>query len=188
MLKLGLPAEPYWLNLTPDRQNEPVRVKVRPLTTAQYQTAQMYAHVEVKRLLDDAMGLIKAGVAVHNLPDPEDKAALAGLSQAMFAVGLAQSAIIEWQSVGDAEGEPVGPTPDNIRKLMQISFIAERFLADYCRPYEELFSEGNGYTPSPGGTGAGAANTAAGAPKMDLRVVVEDGEPTESAAPTRRTH
>lgn len=188
MLKLGLPAEPYWLNLTPDRERDPVRVKVRPLTTAQYQTAQMHAHVEVKRLLDDAMGLIKAGVEVHNLPDPEDKAALAGLSQAMFAVGLAQSAIMAWESVGDADGEPVPPTPENIRKLMEISFISERFLGDYCRPYEELFTEGNGSTPSPGGTGAGAATTAAGAPMMGSPAAGADAGSTESAAPTGRTH
>jgi len=73
---------------------------------------------------------------------------------------VARLAIVAWEGVGDAEGKPAEPTPDNIDALLDLYPIAEAFERDYLGPVFLLDAEKNGYAPSPTGTSAGAHATA----------------------------
>jgi len=185
MLRLGLKTEPHWLDLLPTRAPGAVRVKVRPLTTAEYEAAKIHAGRAVRRLAEEAAERRMLGQVETALPDPDDEAAVLGLSQAYFLTGLAQAAIVEWEGVGDADGNELPPTRANVARLMQVPFIAEAFATAYTAPYEGMFAEGNALPPSPDGTsvpGPGAG-TAEAAPTPVPSAPGADAVQTVTAAP-----
>ncbi len=90
MLTLNITNAPQWCDLIPG-----VRVKLRPLTTA---------------LMVSARG----DPAIAGLPEwaATEEAALA------MAKALARRAILEWEGIGDADGNPIEPTPEAIDALL----------------------------------------------------------------------
>ncbi|WP_179141945.1 hypothetical protein, partial [Salibaculum halophilum] len=80
-----------------------------------------------------------------------------------FAVALARLAIVEWEGVGDAKGNPVEPGPETIPALMDIWPIFEAFQTRYVQKGLLLEQEKNVSAPSQPGSGAGARSTAQGA-------------------------
>jgi len=103
MLTLDLTNAPRWLDLLPG-----VRLKLRPLTTALMVSA-------------------RADPAVEALP-PE--ATTEELALAM-AKAVARRAVLDWEGVGDAEGNPVSVTPEGIDALLEIWPAFEAFQAAY---------------------------------------------------------
>ena len=103
MLKLDLSNEPAWLDL-----GHGVRVKLRPLTTVLMVAARN--DPAVQDLAEDAT---------------DEESALA------FAKALARVAILDWEGVGDAEGNPVPDSPDAIDALLDIWPIFEAFQLAY---------------------------------------------------------
>lgn len=103
MLTLDLTNAPQWCDLIPG-----VRVKLRPLTTA---------------LMVSARG----DPAIADLPEEAatEEAALA------MAKALARRAILEWEGIGDAEGNPIEPTPEVIDALLDIWPAFEAFQTLY---------------------------------------------------------
>ncbi len=132
MLTLDLTNTPRWLDLLPG-----VRLKLRPLTTALMVSA-------------------RADPAVEALP-PE--ATTEELALAM-AKAVARRAVLEWEGVGDAEGNPVGVTPEGIDALLEIWPAFEAFQAAYVAKGLLLEQEKNASSPSPTGPTAGAKATA----------------------------
>ncbi|MCC5968237.1 MAG: hypothetical protein JJU24_19170 [Natronohydrobacter sp.] len=132
MLTLDLTNAPRWLDLLPG-----VRLKLRPLTTALMVSA-------------------RADPVVEALP-PE--ATTEELALAM-AKAVARLAILDWEGVGDAEGNPVGVTPEGIDALLEIWPAFEAFQGAYVAKGLLLEQEKNASSPSPTGPTAGAKTTA----------------------------
>lgn len=132
MLKLDLSNAPRWLDLAPG-----VRVRLLPLTTA-------------------LMVATRNDPTIEDLPDEatnEDRALV-------FAKALARRAVLEWEGVGDEDGEPLDVSPEGIDALLDIWPIFEAFQEGYVAKALVLEREKNASAPSPTGTSAGATGTA----------------------------
>jgi hypothetical protein len=114
-----------------------VRARVEPLTTA-------------------LMVAARSNPALRTLPEgtSDDEIAV------IFGKALAERAILDWEGVGDAEGDPVPVTREGIAALLDIWPIFERFQMGYVARGRELEQEKNASAPSPTGSGAGAKATA----------------------------
>ena len=128
MIRLDLSREPQWLDLGHD-----VRLKLLPLTTA-------------------LMVATRADPAVQDL-DPE---ASNDARAAIFAGALARRAVVDWEGVGDGEGNILPVTPEGIDALLALWPIFEAFNLQYVSRGMLLDAEKNASAPSPTGTSAGA--------------------------------
>ena len=118
MIRLDLQREPHWLDL-----GYGVRLHVRPCTTA----LMMAARAEVQRT-----------------PVPPIEAQAAGERTAALVKALARLSVLDWEGVGDAEGEPAAPTPESVDSLMDMWPMAEAFERLYLGPVLLLDAEKNG--------------------------------------------
>ena len=132
MLRLNLAREPYWLDL-----GLGVRVHIEPLTTA-------------------LMVAARSDPDVRDLPEGAADDAIA----VIFARAIAQRAVLDWEGVGDADGNPTPVTPEGIAALLDIWPIFEKFQMGYVAKGLELEAEKNVSAPSPTGSTAGAKATA----------------------------
>lgn len=132
MIRLNLSREPSWLDLGHD-----VRVRVAPLTTS-------------------LMAAARSDPAVAALPEGASNETIA----VTMAKALARLVVLEWEGVGDAEGEPVPVTPEGIDALLDILPIFEAFQLRYVSKGLLLESEKNGSAPLPNGISAGATSIA----------------------------
>jgi hypothetical protein len=155
MIRLILPREPYWIDLP-----HGVRVFVRPLTTAVYEAARARSWRMARSIAAEHADLKAAGADIAGLPDLSDEDAMAGLSQMLFAQGLARSAITRWEGVLDACDQPAGITDTAIADLMQFPRMAESFLIQYTETHAAVIAEGNASRPAPNGTSAAGLTTA----------------------------
>ena len=132
MLRLDLTSEPRWLDL-----GHGVRLSVAPLTTA-------------------LMVASRSDAVVEALPDnaSNEERAL------VFAKALARRAVLAWDGIGDADGNPIEPSPEAIDALLEVWPIFEAFQAIYVSKGLLLDAEKNVSAPSPTGTSAGATATA----------------------------
>ncbi|CUA90395.1 hypothetical protein Ga0061061_11281 [Chelatococcus sambhunathii] len=132
MIRLNLSREPSWLDL-----GHGVRVRVAPLTTALMAAAR-----------SDAM--------VAALPEGASNEIIA----VTMAKALARLVVLEWEGVGDAEGDPAPVTPEGIDALLDILPIFEAFQLRYVSRGLLLEAEKNDSAPSPSGTSAGVSSIA----------------------------
>ncbi|WP_210879987.1 hypothetical protein [Roseovarius autotrophicus] len=132
MLRLNLVREPYWLDL-----GLGVSVQVEPLTTA-------------------LMVAARSDPAMRGLPEGANDDEIA----VIFGKTLAERAILDWEGVGDAEGNPTPVTPEGITALLDIWPIFEKFQMNYVASGLEIELEKNASAPSQTGSGAGAKATA----------------------------
>jgi hypothetical protein len=123
----------YWLELTTG-----VRAKVRPITVA--------AIIAARQAAAEAM---KA---------PEGDGIFVG--SAAFTRSIARWGILEWEGVGDADGVPVTPTPENIDALLELWQAFDAVDRLYVAPALIQADEKNVSSLSPTGTSAGAKSTA----------------------------
>ena len=132
MLTLDLSNAPQWCDLVPG-----VRLRLRPLTTA-------------------LMVAARGDPAIADLPEgaATEEAALA------MAKALARRAILEWEGIGDADGNPIDPSPEAIDALLDIWPAFEAFQTLYVAKALLLDAEKNGSAPLPTGPSAGAKATA----------------------------
>ena len=136
MIRLNLTTTPQWLNLAPG-----LRLLVGPLTTALMVSA-------------------RADPAIEALPEtatPED------LALAM-AKAIARRAVLDWEGVGDDQGQPLPVTPEGIDALLEIWPIFEAFQTQYVAKGLILDAEKNVSAPLPSGPSAGATATVRPAP------------------------
>lgn len=136
MIRLNLSREPSWLDLGHD-----VRVRVAPLTTS-------------------LMAAARSDPAVAALPEGASNETIA----VTMAKALARLVVLEWEGVGDAEGNPVPVTPEGIDALLDILPIFEAFQLRYVSKGLLLEAEKNGSAPSPNGISVGASDIAQPAP------------------------
>lgn len=132
MIRLEISPEPQWLDLGHD-----VRLKLLPLTTT-------------------LMVATRADSAVQDLePDASNDA-----RAAVFAGALARRAVVDWEGVGDAEGNVLPVSPEGINALLSLWPIFEAFNLLYVSRGMLLDAEKNASAPSPTGTSVGATATA----------------------------
>ena len=132
MIRLNLTATPQWLDLAPG-----LRLLVGPLTTALMVSA-------------------RADIAIESLPEAASTEELA----LAMAKAVARRAILEWDGVGNADGDPVPVSPEGIDALLEIWPVFEAFQTQYVAKGLILDAEKNVSAPSPSGPSAGATGTA----------------------------
>ena len=132
MIRLELSPDPQWLDL-----GHGVRLKLLPLTTA-------------------LMVATRADPTVQDLDPNSSNESRA----AIFAGALARRAVVDWEGVGDAEGNVLPVTPDGIDALLALWPIFEAFNLLYVSRGMLLDAEKNAFAPLPTGTSAGATVTA----------------------------
>ena len=128
MIRLNLTAAPQWLDLAPG-----LRLLVGPLTTALMVSA-------------------RADMAIESLPETATTEELA----LAMAKAVARRAILEWEGVGNADGNPVPVSPEGIDALLEIWPVFEAFQTGYVAKGLILDAEKNVFAPSPSGVSAGA--------------------------------
>ena len=133
MLRLDLSRDPTWTDL-----GHGVRLRLLPLTTA-------------------LMVATRGDPGVESLPDDASDEARA----VAFAKALARRAVLAWEGVGDADGEPIDPSPEAVDALLDLWPIFEAFQLSYVSKGLLLEREKNASAPSPTGPSAGASATAA---------------------------
>jgi hypothetical protein len=131
MLRLDLSAAPVWLDVAPG-----VRLRLSPLTTAM-------------------MAAARSDPAVRNVAEGEDR----DLQAITLAKAVARRAVIDWEGIGNAEGNPIAPSPEGIDALLDLWPVFEAFQLGYVAKGLLLAQEGNVSAPSPSGTSAGAPDT-----------------------------
>ncbi len=131
MIRINLSPEPQWLDLS-----HGVRLHLLPLTTAMMVATR--ADPAVQDLAADANNDTRAAV---------------------FAAALARRAIVDWEGVGDADGNLLAVTPEGIDALLSLWPIFEAFNLLYVSRGMLLDAEKNGSAPSPTGTSVGATAT-----------------------------
>ena len=145
MIRIQLSPEPQWFEL-----GHGVRLQLLPLTTA---------------------------LMVATRSDPAVQALAADASNdtraAVFATALARRAIIDWEGVGDADGNQMEVTPEGIDALLSLWPIFEAFNLHYVSRGMLLDAEKNGFAPSLTGTSAGAIAIARPA-KRSARTALAD--------------
>ena len=132
MQRLNLTPDLEWIDLPRD-----VRVQVQPVTTALIYAARR----------DPAIAALPADA------DQELVALVMGQS-------IARLAIVAWEGVGDAEGNPIDPSPEAVTELMNIWPICRAFNKQIVEPAFDQESEKKGSAPSPSGSSAAARDTA----------------------------
>ena len=132
MIRINLSPEPQWLDL-----GHGVRLQLLPLTTALMVATR--SDTAVQDLAADASNDTRAAV---------------------FAAALARRAIVDWEGVGDADGNLLAVTSEGIDALLSLWPIFEAFNLHYVSRGMLLDAEKNGSAPLPTGTSAGATTTA----------------------------
>ena len=132
MIRLNLTATPQWLDLAPG-----LRLLVGPLTTALMVSA-------------------RADMAIESLPETASTEELA----LAMAKAVARRAILDWEGVGDEDGNFVAVTPEGIDALLEIWPVFEAFQTGFVAKGLILDAEKNVSAPSPSGPSAGATATA----------------------------
>lgn len=157
MLILNLSSEPYWLDLF-----EGVRLFVLPKRTS---------------LMAEIREDLFSGMRGNDPEQGSDEASGEGLriDGISYAKALARRVIQDWDGIGDAQGNPVEATPENIDALMEDEQAFMAFERTYMHPARELVAEGNGSAPALNGTTAGARNTAE--PATDRARTARAGKP-----------
>jgi len=159
MLTLDLTNDPRWVELAPG-----VRVQLRPLTTALMVATRKDPAVAAlpEPAFESTIPFATEDAEMHLADAPsygadevsEEERAL------IFAKALARRAILAWEGVGDAEGNPVDPSPAHIDALLDIWPIFEAFQLRYVSKGLLLEQEKNASAPLPTGSSAGASDTA----------------------------
>ena len=131
MLRLDLSAAPHWLDVA-----QGVRLRLSPLTTA-------------------LMAAARSDPAVRAVAEGEDR----DLQAITLAKAVARRALLDWEGIGNAEGELIAPSPEGIDALLDLWPVFEAFQLGYVAKGLLLAQEGNVSAPSPNGISAGAPDT-----------------------------
>ncbi len=81
-------------------------------------------------------------------------------SALVFAKALAKVAVLDWEGVGDADGNPIPVSPEAIDALLDLWPLFEAFQTGYVARGLLLEQEKNASSPLPTGSSAGARDIA----------------------------
>lgn len=132
MLRLDLKRRPAWVDL-----GHGVRLKCEPLTTA-------------------VMAAAKRDFGAMGITEESSKDDI-GIA---MAKAVARRVVVEWEGVGDQDGNAAELTPEGLDALLDIFVIFDAFQHQYLASGFLLDQEKNGSALLPSGTSAGATATA----------------------------
>jgi hypothetical protein len=98
----------------------------------------------------------RADPAIEGLPDDTSQEELA----LAMAKAVARRAVLDWEGVGDDQGNPVPVSPEGIDALLDIWPVFEAFQTSYVARGLILDAEKNASAPLPNGPSAGASDIA----------------------------
>jgi hypothetical protein len=78
----------------------------------------------------------------------------------VFAKALARNATLDWEGVGDSDGNAIQITPEGISALLDVWPLFEAFQTKYVAKGLVLDAEKNVSPPLPSGSSAGAMDIA----------------------------
>jgi hypothetical protein len=143
MIRLDLSAaKPRWVEVAPG-----VRLHVLPVDTPVVLRAQNSPELRQR--------VAEAGEGAGR--DPEIALAVAKI--------VAQSVVLDWEGIGDADGKPIKPTPEGIAALLDLPPVYTAFEREVLAPAMILADEKNASAPLPTGSSARAPRTAKTAAK-----------------------
>lgn len=156
MLTLKLPMAPEAWEL-----GSGVSITMRPLGPGLIERV----HVELRAIMTRALAgedlLEGIPVTAAAIPDIESEAGKEALRSLFFYISIAIAGIMEWEGVGDEEGNPVKPTPEKIAiLLLSQNTIFEAFRQKFAEGWGALEQEGNASGPLQNGRSVTAPNTA----------------------------
>lgn len=125
---------PEWKDVLPG-----VRIQFAPLSKRAWRAA--------RRAAAAVLGKEEAGLSDDELGEEAGDA---------FSLALIAPAIVAWEGVGDAAGDPVEPTPDMVRLFLSDPRRFEACDNAYVLPIALERAEGNAFAGSPSGTSAQA--------------------------------
>ena len=101
MLKLSTPSrDPFWLDILPG-----VRIQFRPISVADMLVARAAAAESLGTKVEGDLALDRSTTVAAG---------------AAFTRSLAQSGIVAWEGVGDANGKSIDPNPIAINQLLEV--------------------------------------------------------------------
>ena len=95
-----------------------------------------------------------------------------------LTIELVRHGIIEWEGIGDAEGNVAAVDPDSIALFLADTDLVEAAEAVYVRPWLVRDAEKNGSAGSSDGT------SVAGTPASDTAITSANGEKTDDVRPS----
>lgn len=171
MLKLALDRQARWLDLP-----HGIRVLVRPLTTAISEAAFSDAINRVRPVKVAAEDAAAAGTPLPpEEPNGANAAWLAGLQWQFLCEAYARYAIVEWQGLGDEQGEPLPLSGPAFAAFAAHPDLGREFYRLLRSDLDRMEAEGNGSAPS------AAGDTAAGAAPATAAPIEQNGPAPEPA-------
>lgn len=138
MIRLGMPREPRWIDLPMG-----VRLRVRPMATALVQAAKSRANREYRAAVEAWKIAAETGISDGLAPlDTEDRKE--ALLFALIVNELARECVMDWEGVGNLDGEPIAFTADGLPELMSHNGVAEAFWSTMTAAAAAVAAEGNG--------------------------------------------
>lgn len=129
MISLKAPSRPYKIGIAPG-----FTVTVKPLTTLSYSVATMTAQKKIADLEKGLRDVEESGFTVEHPVDLKNPQERNALFLDFLIKDLAANHIVGWEGVLDEDKDaPADPTPENIRKVMDISEFAETFFQLFTR-------------------------------------------------------
>lgn len=138
MIRLGAPRETRWIDLPMG-----VRLRVRPLVTALVQAAKFRADREYRAALEAWKTAAEAGLVESAAPLDSDERK-AALLYALTINEIARECVIDWEGVGNLDGEPVPFAVEALPELLSHNGVAEAFIAAVTASAAAMAAEGNG--------------------------------------------
>src|ERR687891_2363889 len=179
MIDLAQRSEPYQIPLPYG-----LSVTVKPLPTAGMAAAQAAARRAVDAIERQARERTEAGLALDGLPDLSPEGERDGFYQAQLIRELAVRHIASWSGV-ELHGAQAPPTPENIRAVMELYPVGERFFQEFTLRQVLLNAAKNGSGLSAAGISSRAEgpSTAGPAAMTDSPAPVVSPEATDGSAP-----
>jgi hypothetical protein len=129
MISLKQPSQPYKLGIA-----EGFTATVKPLTTLSYSVSTMTAQKKIADLEKGLRDVEESGFSIEHPVDLKNPQERNALFLDYLIKDLAVTHIIGWDGVWDEEkGALADPTPENIRKVMDVSEFAESFFQLFTR-------------------------------------------------------
>lgn len=138
-MKLKRQAGPAWIEL-----GEGAAVLVEPATTSRVFIAQAKADLLTEQIGDELAIVTMAGAVIEGLPPLETEAERRGMKNSLFAVCLAEDAIVDWRGVLDEDGQSLPFERRLVADLMNQAVAAKAFLGKYLALQHEAQAEGKG--------------------------------------------
>ena len=148
MLRLNIKTEPYWLDL-----GLGVRVKVRPCTSPIFYAARAFMNKRLTELGEEYRKRKELGLPLEDFPLLDLAEVREALAEEFLALGLARSAILEWEGVLESEGDAPAPvTLERVTEFMTNFWaLAASFSQQYTGVRELIEAEKKDLKPEPSG-------------------------------------